>query len=573
MNYTHPATAAGQVISIKKSARYWMLRAKQHQQHGDAHRAAALLRHAMSLEPDNEHILIKYANALRKGNCFEASNRAAFRALSITPLWHEPYQLIGLNMLSLGREQEAADAFSLYLHNLHAHPRESFTKEVDDFFLSEDLLAVHPTPGCARRETLIHIASLQLSRGAFSRAYHTLKKISQICPSDPRLNALWSMYHQALGDPQNGLTYAQLSVSHDNGNIPALCALASVRMQRGERSLAATTLLKAIPYCRFPHQQQLFNYTAAGLSLLEILPIMLHYSLRKNPNRIPTLYNLAIIMLQQGAASEALTFLHRCRDLDPEDIVVYHLFHLVQHWLSKPSQEIRTLMCSSQPAFYPLLPAEAEKGLLETLTNALIHGLEHFAPMLLKNRPLYSAFLYVLCMPDGTLGRLLIPITRQIAQTDQVAAQRMLRDILLQPTLNENSRSHALSALIALNAPHPFVLWQNGRLLQASQHPQTNRELSVPHRLLFRRVHAAQAHAQDPRLSAHVLTLLYRMDRHTRYAVAADIGHTWQNALLRHFRQVHRLAEPLPGKTLPSSPQLQRREEKAFKLLCALWPL
>ena len=105
----------GEIVKLQRSSAYWVSRASRHRREGNRRRAAALLRHALTLSPADGDLRMEYAKTLQEMECYEASNRAAFGALTLTPKRYACYGLIGSNMLALGYEQEAMDAFSRYL--------------------------------------------------------------------------------------------------------------------------------------------------------------------------------------------------------------------------------------------------------------------------------------------------------------------------------------------------------------------------------------------------------------------------------------------------------------------------
>lgn len=569
MSNLHRPALAGQVVSLDKSPRYWLRRAQQHRKRGEHHRAAALLRHAVSLEPESGALLMEYAQALRDMSCFEASNREAFHALALEPEGFLPYHLIGRNMLSLGREQEAADAFAHYLQRIHLIPWDALPWEDE----GEDLETLLDAPlrrGTARYDALIHIASLRLVRGDLMDASTALRRAGRSAAADSRLDALYAMLYQALDQPENALSHALRSAHENPRHAPTLCALASVHAQIHRRDLAAAALMAAAPYCHFPHEEQLFCFTASALHMENFALDMLRFSRNKNPDRLPTLYNLAVALLRRGDTAEALAHLHRCRDLDPDDLTAQYALTLVTDWLENEDTPDGLRKKARQLAFYPFLPAAAEQLLLTQLADALNLGVESFAAALLQDASLKRTFLYALTLPTGSLGRLLYPIASAMAQTDPDAAQRLLRAVLVQNTPDAEVKRHALLALSQMDSEPPYVIWQNGRIMQAAPQPSTQPPITVTQRLVFKRIRAAVRIVHSKDVAIHALTLLARMSRRTRYAFAADPAHVWPSALARHFCLTRGCCPPTFH---AGTPEQKRRERRAFAILCALMPL
>ena len=556
----------GQVVSFGKSAGYWVRRAEQHRKRSEFRRAAVLLRHAMTLEPASGELRMEYAETLRDMRCFEASNRAAFGALSLNPAQAFPFSLIGRNMLSLGREQEAADAFSHYLQQTGGEQQDLlFPEEDEEIGVLEGLITASQQRRRARHDAMIHIASLRMARGNLDGAQTALEKATLLDPEDIRQHALYAMLYQAVQEPEKALAHALSAVREAPGHVPALCALATVRMQLSQQSRAGAALLKAAVQCRYPDQEQLLCFTAEAIGFPEIALAMLRLGRNKNPSRLPTLYNMAVLLLKMGHTAEASAHFNRCRELDPEDITVWYVLQTLGEQLDDEPTAERQEEVQDIP-FYPFLSQAAEACLLGLLEQRLGEGIESFVDAMLEDAHQYRSFLFAVTISGSTLGRLLFPIAACMAERDSAAAERFLRDVLWQATHGDDGKRYALFALAALGAKPPYVVLQNGHILQADPCRKAEEAGSLLQRLLFRRIRAAQRIARDERIIPHSLALLKRMDEHTRYAFAADRGHAWQDALLRHFKLYH-----------PHSRYALREgthgSERAFALLCKLMPL
>jgi len=561
---------AGQVVSFEKPSGYWLRRAEHHRKRGEHHRAAALLRRAVALEPSSGDLRLQYAETLRDLSCFEASTREAFGALALEPAGFLPYGLIGRNMLSLGREQEAVDAFSHYLQQSRSFPEIDLLWEMDEYLDLEALLGSPPSRGFARYEALLHIGSQRLAYGDLDRAAKILSKTTRLGRMDARLHALYAMLYQAAGSIHRAEAHASLSARKSPRHVASLCALASVRLQMGKRSLAATAMLAAAFHCRYPHEEQLFCFTASALNLPEITLAMLRHNKHHQPDRLPTLFNLAIVLLRQGKPEAALAHLHRCRDLDPEDVTVQFVFQTAGEWTEQGLLAEDQRKKAEELPFYPFLPPIGEEQLLETIAKKLCDGLPSFVDALQKDGLFYRQFLYTLSLASEGLGKLLSPITLMMAEHCSQEAERLLRDVLLQNTQDADVKRHALSALITLNAKPPYVIWQNRRIMQVNPLEAPPKTPTVMQRLLSRRILGACRKLCNPQAASHAFRLLWRMDRRQRYVFAADVKHSWQNALMLHFVQYHGLCPSL----LPfDSSNASLPTLKAFARLCQLWPL
>ena len=557
---------AGQIVSFEKSAGYWLRRAAQHRKRSEFRRASVLLRHAMALEPTSGEIQMEYAENLRDMHCFEASNCAAFGALSLNPAASFPFSLIGRNMLSLGREQESIDAFSHYLQQTDGTPQDVLLmEESEEMDALEDLLATPKRLGSARHEAMIHIASLRMARGNLDRAQLALDKASRLNPKDIRQHTLYAMLYQTLQEPERALSHALTAARGAPGHVPALCALATIRMQLAQRGRAGAALLKAAAYCHYPDQELLLCFTAEAIGFSEIALAMLKLSRRKNPNRLPTLYNMAVLLLKTGRTAKAQAHFNRCCELDPTDITLRYMLQTITEW---PNDEASAQKQSAEDElpFYPFLSQAAEAHLLKTLEQKLERGIENFADTLLTDAHQYRSFLYALTLPGGALGQLLLPLSICMANRNSSMAERFLRDVLWQSAQDDKGKRYALFALAAIGAKPPYVILQNGRILQADPCRTKEADDSFLQRLLFRRIRAAMRIACDTRIVSHTLILLHRMDHRTRFAFAADKDYLWRDALLRHFDLYYEQSEPVLQPCTHDT-------EQAFALLCDIMPL
>jgi len=572
-NPQQPASA-GQVISFPKSPGYWRRRAEQHRKRGEHHRAVALLRHAVALDPASGDLRMEYARSLRDISCYEASTREASRVLAFDPTVFAPYRIIGRNMLSLGREQEAIDAFSHYLERAYTLSQDPVLYADDDeFYALEDLLRVKTGRGRARLDALCRIGSLRLARGDLEGAGKALGRAECLHTFDERLHTLSAMLFEARSEYDKALAHALIAVGRTPHNVTSLCTLAGVRYLLKERGRAAAVLMKTAFFCRFPHEEQLYCYTAASLRLPELSLVMLRLSRKKNPDRLPTLFNCAIALLQMGRMDEALAHLHRCLDLDPEDLAVDSLFHTVQNWkaqaLPLPVMRKRAMELAS----YPFLPAEAIQYLMMDIGDMAEKGMEVFATRLFMDGAFYRSFLYALSIPATPLSRLIFPVATAAHACDPAAAERLLRDILIQSITSGMAKRYALSTLVAMGIPPPYVVWQDRRILQITPPEEMIVPMPTLQRHLTRRILLAQRRVRDPRLTHHALALIFRMSRRCRCVFAADRDHVWTAALLRHFALTYGYTSWMEPFQSNGRHPAHRRLERAFAELCALMPL
>ena len=567
------SASPGQVLSFEKPSQYWLRRALHHRKQGQHQHAAALLRHAVAQEPLSGALRLQYAQSLYDTCCFEASIREAFGALAVEPSALHPYRLISQSMLSLGRRQEAIDAFVYYLQESRTASPSSISLDEDDPLdsLAMDLLFSRPPKrGSARYENLLHRFSHYLATDQLAHAAKLLPKISCLRKHASRTHTLYAMFYQAIGQQRRALHYALLSVRKKPFQVSALCGLASVRYQLGQRSLAASALLAAAVRCRHPHEEHLFCFTASSLHFSSILLAFLQCRRQQQPNRIPTLFNSAILLLRMGNHHAALRYLRQCLALDPADIAVLTIFQAVRQWLqqSLSPQEIQAK--AENLLFYPLLPIDEENQLLEAISAPLHDGIPAFVNALQKDSLTYDRFLYGLSLVPDALGRLLFPIAFMISEHSPLAAERLLRNVLFQQSVSMHVKRLALAGLTSLDAKPPYTLWHNKRILQMNPQKESSNDASFLQRLLVLRIRAACKRLNNSAVAMHSLRLLARMTPALRRSFVSQASCFWQDALIRHFMRYYHLdCSAFPKAALRFSP----RAKAPFRLLCSLIPL
>jgi len=572
MSMLHSPAPQGQVIPLAKPPLYWLRLAKRHSKRGEHSQAAALLRHAISLDPASVDLRIEYARALRDMSCYEASIREAFQALTLERPGLAPYHVIGRNMLSLGRAQEALDAFSYCMDSRQELPAYTLHDGEEDLFIAlEELMGQQAFRNAARLDALLHISSRRIANGNYPGAEQSLRRAARFDASDERLNALNAMLYEALEKHEEALACALLSAAQNPRNIPSLCSLASIRIQLGQRELACAALMKAAAACRYAQDEQLFCCTALALGMPELSLMMLNHTKEKYPHRLPTLYNCAVTLLQLGRLDDALAYLHQCRDLDPEDLAVQSLFLKAVQWKSEGvsssdlRQKTQLLVC------YPYLAADAVQGFVIELGDAFSKGMDAFAARLLHDKRLYRLFLYCTSLPDLSLAPLLHPVACSIAQTSHAAAERLLRDVLVQNTPGGASKHHALLSLSSLEMQPPYVVWQDGRIFQVLPHGSCTPSASALQRHTARRIQTISTIIGDKRMIPYMLYVLSRMTRRERYAFAADRNHVWTSALLCHFS--HLYGGSAMNVSPDANPEMTRRINRVLTLIRKRLPI
>ena len=427
----------------------------------------------MTIAPLDGDLRVEYARTLQEMECYEASNRAAFSALTLDPRHYACYGLIGRNMLALGYEQEAMDAFTRYLIAVkRAGATAEYDMELDELEASQTDRRVTRS----RCEAMLEIAGRRLSRGDVPGAEHALLLARPARKLDDRYDSLQALVWQAKGDQRAAIHSALRACSRNPFSARARCTLAGAYCAAGLRAKGASALLSATLRCENAQDEELYCYSAVSLGFPELALCVLRRALRLSPDRMPALYNMAVTLLRLGRAEEAEPLLSRCRALDPADVPARCLQRAVAQWgeLSLTPRQVRK--ASGNIPFYPLLSPVASAECLSQLAQALGEGIEAFCRQLTQDEGLYTLLLYELSSAEHQLARLIPPI---VTCVEPAFAERLLREVLVQPSPDDTAKRYAAAALMSLGAKPPFVVWHAGRIAEIDPAVQTRRDASV----------------------------------------------------------------------------------------------
>lgn len=558
----------GEVVKLQRPSAYWMGRAARHRRQGNRRRAAALLRHAVSLSPTDSDLRMEYARTLQEMECYEASTRAAFGALTLDPKCYVCYGLIGRNMLALGYEQEAMDAFSRYLWAV------KHTGGVPEFDDDLDELEESGTPlphQRARYEAQLGIASRRLANGDYDGTERALTRAKPAHNLDDRYDSLRALLLQAQGDMRGAMRSARRACRRNPFSARARCTLAGAFCQAGKRAKGASALLAAAIRCETAQDEQLFCYSAVSLGFPELALCVLRRSLRRSPDRLPAAFNTCVIMLKLGRLSDAEPFIHQCRDLDPLDVPARCTWRTIEQWRGLELDASQVSMAAKALPFYPLLSPAESNDCLAQLAKALGDGVEIFCDQLQEDDTLYSTLLYELGNADHQLSRLIPAITAHLPRD---FAERLLREVLVQQTPDDNVKRYAASALMSIGAKPPFVVWHAGRIAEIDPSVQNRRDANLSRVMLVRRMADIQRKTGDYRLMTHALRILKRMGPRRRMGVVRDTDRAFRAALEQHYLMTFSLPDnERLHELLKYTADERRRVRAAFHVFCKLVPL
>ncbi|MDD3412007.1 MAG: hypothetical protein PHY12_14480, partial [Eubacteriales bacterium] len=424
-----------------------------------------------------------------------------------------------------------------------------------------------PEGGDARYLAALDIASRRLAEGELSRARQALDLTEELPGRDGRRFVLRALLDQCEGRLGRALRWARIACRADPYSSQALCALAGIRMQRGDKARAFAALMRAAPLCLYPGERQAVAAAALGMGLPNAACALAAASCRLTPDRLAAHFDRAVVLMYAGLPDQARAAVALCRALDPGDVPSQCL----EHYLSGLSTPAQTRAAALRQPFYPgAAPTEAQDRLLR-LAEPLQKGLEPFCQLLQEDGALYETFLYALTLSGAGLGRLLGLVATSLPAD---FAERLLRETLTLETSEDDVKRTAAAALVAIGAQPPFVVRHGGRVAQLDPRVRQSPGVSMEKQMLEKRMLDLWNSTHDSRLLTHALRLMTRMNGRELEAVAADAPLIFRTALEEHYARAYHLPESdrlrrLRARTAGS----KRKVRLAYVKFCRLVPL
>ena len=526
-----------QTDTFERPAPYWLRRAEKSKQAGNLIRAAVLERHAARTDPAYEAASASYALTLRQLHCYEASNREAFAALAYDPSRFVLYGLIGQNMIALGRRQEAMDAFSMYLDG----PRDQLDAlpPWDGAVLDrEEAYYEPPIRRRARLNGLLGMALRHMGRGDMPGARRALARARRkpFQGRYARREELTALYFELTGRPERALSFARRAMEMRPHDAQLAASAACLFARLGSREEASAALLRAALHAKSPAGELLVCLASEQLNAPQAAYGMLMRSLSRRADRYPTCYNLAVCLMKMGRPEEAFGYIHLCRELDPDDVPGEVLFNrmLALEGISGKALARET----AQLSYYGAMSPRELEDCIAPVKRLLYEGPQALAQAMLADGKLWARVLYLFTLPMEWVGGLLPALC---AAMPDVQAQRFLRETLLTGPADSQVKRVAAALLMAMGAPAPYAVWQDGRLGYVDPSRAAPKAAAFRERMLTRRIKRAARLMDDPAIQPWAMRQIHRMNAAQRRRVIADAARVWPLALCVQYRVQHGL--------------------------------
>ncbi len=529
--------------TFDRPARYWLRRAEKCKQAGDLRRAAALERHALRLDPENPAAAESYALTLRYLGCYEASNREGCAALARDPENAGLLGVLGQNLLSMGRRQEAYDAFTLFADQLGVEHPDAIPYDPD----METGGVSSAAPRRARGRGRLPQARKRHGRGDLAGAAWALERSEQppFAAPNARREELWALLCHRRGDMQGTLAHIERSLMLRPNNAQTGAAAACLLYALGKRRRAAMVLLNAAMCAALPQEEMMVCVAADQLDLLPVALGMLDRSYKRRPDRLAVCYGRAVCLLELGRLSEAAQMVHRLRESDPDDVPGEVLFNRVMRMEEQALSPADVTAQSQALSFYGALSDPEIDQCLTPISECLTGGVDMLAAALLSDQKLRQRFRFLLALPTDLTAQLLPMVAAAMPVGE---ARCMLREALLCESPSETLKLTALALLPGTGAEPPYLCLKDGRLRYVDPSQPTPVTASFYQRMLTRRLNAAVRKTLTDASVPFFLRLVSRMDDPARMRMIADPNRVWPNAMSILWREAQGLA-PEPADT------------------------
>ena len=527
--------------SFQRPASYWLRRADRCKQNGDFLRAAVLERHALRADPVSEEASVSYVLTLRQLSCYEASNREAFAALARNPDNKTLYGLIGQNLLAIGQKDAGADALNIYL----SQPMPDFPPmwHDDAYDLACDCDDLPKRRRKARHDGLLEIAAQRMRRNDPANARRALERCSR-APYQGRSakrELMWTLYHLQTGSPEC-FDHLMNAIAARPYSAQVHASAAGALWKMGLKKPAYTELVTASRLASSPSDMLGVLMSAEEMQAEHLATPMLRRMNRHTPNRTPVLYNLCACLCRLGRLEDAVPFVDRLRQIDPDDVQAELLFADVMNLQSRSAAPDEVRQRAKDFSWYGLFTGPYLNRIAAPIAEAASQSAEHLSNLLISDLSIRRRFLTLLTMPMPWHAQLLYTVCSLMPAEEQKA---LLREVLLQHPAPSAAKNCAAAMLAELGAPPPYASWQDGRIAWADPTRAPSETAAFRPRLLTLRLHRAQQLCpRDPHIALWGMEMVHRMTKHQRSRVIADPARIWPMALAMRYRSIRGM-EPL----------------------------
>ncbi|MBE5801595.1 MAG: hypothetical protein E7319_04835 [Clostridiales bacterium] len=569
-----------QISAFDRPQSFWLERAAEARRKGDLIKALTLLRHACQIDPSNGDALLDQAYVLWKLDCYEASFRECCRALAWNPQATRAYGLMYHNLMELERFHEGKAALENYMSHISAHPKEI------NLWDEQELYPVAQEKRFARRfNGLLRRISRALEKNDISQASRllALAHAGRFPEDAPMRDMLEAQLLEKAGLTQEAAEVAKGLLTEQRLLPEEAAALCPMLLRLGERAAATGALLFACAAADTPRSVYFAMQTALAYGQYSLAMDLLMRQLEQRPDRLPLLYDMAVLCLRQGDLLTARDYITRCHEIDPYDPDVHYLFQMVGELMQEDAPVTVEAIAREMPLYAAPMSFGRLFARLQVDRLLMSHGVEEFAVMLQKEPELQRQFLSALQDRSTSLE---IVLAATAACMDGIkpagmdphlhsnAGRAMLRMALMTINPSPVMEDVIIKTLLMMGAEPPFLVLSDGGMRQVSSgapepqpKPRKRARAGLRKRQLMKRLDIARQFYGHGAVIPYALSCLSRMSFHQRNLLITDAYNVFPMALgIALSRKMHSEHRPLyPRGFTPEAMQEMLRQVRLLE--------
>lgn len=441
-------------VDFQKPHKRWLDQAKAAREAGDVCKALEMYRQALADCATDWDAGLGYALLLWENECWGASLRETYRLLCLYPKEEKLYGLLYRNLLAMGHEEAACEAYEHYLWHLYRNPE-------DGLNLGEDDPPIPPKPPRKRYRRLLLRAAKRLEEGNPDGAERLVARAFR--GGFPRQDALRDvlevqlMAQLGLEDEAGDILEGMLENRELNATLALSIAPLMDRL-RGHQ-YAGSILLYAASVAQSPEDVTEVMETALRQGQPQLALSVAQSLLEASPYRLDVLFNKAIVCIYADDLQQALECMELCNQLDPCDSDVSFLYRTLSEVVPEGAapEDVQQLPLG----FYGSGTSFGRTLALLDVDTLLTSGAEEL-PAEMARWERMSCLMDCLCRcPDEVIEDLLKTAMRMEAP----AGQALVRTCLLLGDLTPELETMAMDLLRADGAEGPVPVMRRGKLI------------------------------------------------------------------------------------------------------------
>lgn len=420
------------VVSFSRSAAYVHHRALKNKRDNHPVDALELMRRAVEESRGNREYLLDLAEMYCEMGCHEQSNRILLDLLSQGDAPAECYYGLALNQFSRNEMEAARQALLIYQKKTQTG---EYLEEAGGLRAEMDYYDSLKRPLNRKNGRAMHIAERAcdaLKQDDIEKARRLFERSLSMNPNQPDMRALYAMSLRLVGEDQNALEQARISVQDPSAGIRALCVAAQVFDQCGLNAEARALVDRAIDRKPTGAELRLLIYALGEMKLHAEAAEAAKRALWEAPHDKTLLHVRAAALHLSGCEDRVVCgFWLRILRIDPQDSIA-RFYH-------DAAAEGR--LCENVPGYIYQVPAAEYRRRLTLLADCLSLGLEEARNRWTHDDDFRRLVLWALDLGDESSGRAAAMV---IAAAEDEHACSALRSMIFSSDVLPEVKMHAL---------------------------------------------------------------------------------------------------------------------------------